>query len=163
MTDRKQTYLNNKQKWEVACFCVEHRNVIQDYDPKQIEENKFYPYSIWRVGKAQTAKEINGANLENFPKISDYHVSGSINFYNEVCELTQHYPKPNPIQDTVEMDIMRVKNIKLERELEEISSQYNKIINNIKNSESKLKEYQQILNKISHMIPGECFGIKQPK
>ncbi len=57
---RKQTYLTNAQKWEVASYCIEHRNVIQDVDPRiNIEPDKFYPYCIWRVTAPKTAQEIN--------------------------------------------------------------------------------------------------------
>lgn len=148
---RKQTYLTNAQKWEIALYCIENRNVIQDADPKNKKEG--LPFTLWRVNKSQTAKEINTNPNMGYPEISAHHIETSIGFYNEVCQLIKRWPDPPPVQDTVEMDRMAAIIVKLENDVKACNLR-------LQESNKIIDAYKAIFNKISLLIPADVFGVK---
>src|SRR5512138_1725059 len=96
-TKKKQLFLSNKEKWEIAKWLIEGRYIIQDIHAYKDAGPAFIPFSLWRMKKTQSAaeaKEAFGAEL------SSHHLDVSINFYNEICELTGSHPNVPAIQDT---------------------------------------------------------------
>lgn len=101
--------LNNKEKWAIAKFCLENRNILQD----PTKANLSY---IWRVNAIHTAKEIN-LNSERIVArtINDHHVRDAVNFYIEICQLTDKMPQIPA--ETVEMDRLGVEIARKENEI----------------------------------------------
>lgn len=161
---RTKTYLTSKQKWAIATYCIENRNVIQDIDPKNIVKGKFYPYSIWRVRISDTAKEINKQQLivndKCLPEPTPQQIVIGVEFYNEICEVTQHHPEPKPIQETVEMDQLKITNKRLETDIKEMSANYQKLDTLYKDNLVKFKDMQKILKQITQIIPAWVYSSK---
>lgn len=119
---RKQTYLSNKEKWDVAKWLIENKCVVQDVHAYKEAAPAFIPFTLWRVKKITAITEINdafGAGL-----ITQHHLDQSIAFYNEICELTGNHPNVPPIQDTVEMDMLTAQVKRLENDIKEIAGKY---------------------------------------
>lgn len=161
-TKRKQVYLTNSQKYEIASFCIENRNVIQDIDPRiEIEKDKFYPYTIWRVKQSHTAKEFNDKMGAMWPTISTHHIVASIEFFNEICELTGRLPEPKAVQETVEMDMLKIENVKLSNLVAVQNKQAEENAKLTVALTEKISKYQEALHRITQCIPAEVFGLKK--
>lgn len=109
--------LSNSDKWKIATYCIENRCVVQDI---KIPE---HPFTEWRVGFAQTVKEINNSDLNLPEEINVVHVKGAIEFYNEVCILTNKMPVPPPVQDTVREDMLVAELSRLKIDLTNLTAQ----------------------------------------
>lgn len=160
MTKRKQLFLSNKEKWEIAKWLIEGRIVVQDIHAYQEKGPAFIPFSLWRMKKTQSAieaKEAFGADL------SPHHLDSSISFYNEVCELTGSHPNVPAIQDTVEMDMLTAKNKRLETDLSEVTNEYQKLQTAYNAVMKNYGAYFSTLRKIAELIPADCFGKKAPQ
>jgi hypothetical protein len=164
---KTKVYLTFKQKWDIASWCIEHRNIIQDIDPKvPLEKDKFYPYVIWRVAITTSAKELNAARHTDIPYLSfditAPQLTACIEFFNEMCEITNRFPVPiiTPIQDTVQMDQLTAANKRLEKDIIEISDSYTKLSNANKELRDKLRTAEVNLKAISKLIPAYIFTAK---
>lgn len=161
MTKRKQVYLSNAQKWEMAKWCIENKCVIQDIHAYKGKGPVFIPFTLWRVKKIQACKELN-AEMGGVPDYTEHHLNISVQFYNEICELTQSHPNVPAIEDTVEMDILTAKVKRQENEIKEIAEKYANLqtaYDSIMKSHGAL--FQSMRN-IAAQIPAEAFGRKIP-
>jgi len=158
---RKQTYLSNKQKWEVASYCIEHRCVIQDIDPKEkISPDKFYPHDLWRVTVTQTVNEINKENIEGMPVLKLHHIKSSVEFFNEICELTGKFPEPSAVISTVEMDQLVVRNTQLENTIKGVQKTTASLNELVAKQQHEIEAYKQALISIGKLIPAAAFTKK---
>ena len=156
---KKQLFLSNKEKWEIAKWLIEGRFVVQDVHAYKDQGPAFIPFSLWRMKKTQSAveaKEIFGADL------SPHHLSSSIDFYNEICELTGSHPNVPPIEDTVEKDMLVAENKRLKKDQEEITNEYQKLQTAYNAVMRQYGAYFSTLRKIAELIPADCFGKKIP-
>ena len=155
---RKQTYLSNKEKWEVAKWAIENKCVVQDIHAYKDQGPAFIPFTLWRVRKNQASKEAGEALGSNF---TDYHMTSAINFYNEICELTGSHPNVPAIQDTVEMDMLKVANKRLENDVKEITAKFSTLKANYDVLMEAYGKSFQAFRQIASYIPAECFGTKK--
>lgn len=155
---RKQTFLSNKQRWELAKYLIERRHIIQNIDPKTMNKYEFVPFTIWIAKKTYLVKEIkHDLDID----VSPHHIDQAIAFYHEICELTKEYPKVPAIQDTVQMDMLTVENKRLKKDLTEITEQFSKSQQAYDRVQKTLTELMSKMHAISQLIPAECFNIKR--
>lgn len=113
--------------------------------------------------KKQACLELNEyLPLQENIEATDHHLTISIQFYNEVCELTGSHPNVPPIQDTVEMDMLTAKNKRLEKDLSEVTNEYQKLQTAYNSIMKNYGAYFGILRQIAQLIPPDCFGKKVP-
>lgn len=160
ISKRTQTYLSNKERWAIATYCIENRCVIQDVHayPKDGPQPAFIPFTLWRVKKKNVCVEIK--NDCDGLKISEHHLNQSIEFYNEVCELTGKYPVIPPIEDTVEKDMLTVENKRLKNDIKEITEEYTKLKTAYNTLTKTCSGYFSSLKEMAKLIPADCFGVK---
>lgn len=106
ISKKKSIYLTNSQKWEIAKYCIENKCVRQN-------QGKLFNY--WRVTPKIAAEEINNWVKQesiNIPIVNEYHIKSSIDFYNEICTLTNNLPEI-PKNESVQEEILKIEIQKL--------------------------------------------------
>lgn len=109
---RTKQSLTSQEKWTIAKYCIESKIVIQGKDGK---------FTHWRVKGKLAYDELNQWNEQEqigLPLITDYRIKESVNFYNEIADLTNNLPAVPAVQETMEMDILKVEIARLKTELE---------------------------------------------
>lgn len=161
-TKRKQVYLSNRQKWEIAKWCIENKCVIQDIHAYKEASPAFIPFTLWRVKKKQACLELNEyLPLQENIEATDHHLTISVQFYNEVCELTGSHPNVPAIEDTVEKDMLVATNKRLENDLVKVTQEYQKLQSAYNSIMKNYGAYFGILRQIAQLIPADCFGVKK--
>lgn len=136
---RKQTHLDEPQKWQIAKYCIESKVVTLGKDGK---------FSNWRVQQSKSAEEINQWNIEEsigLPKLSSYHTKNSIDFYNLVADLTQNLPTVPPQQETVEADMLKA-------EIARLKSELSTAIEKITKAEMQVSNYKERFSQIRKLV-----------
>lgn len=163
-TKRKQLYLSNEEKWEIAKWCIENKCVIQDIHAYKEQGPAFIPFTLWRVRKNQAKTELNRlikSQNEN-KEYTEHHLNISVQFYNEICELTGSHPNVPAIEDTVEMDILTAKVKRQENEIKEIAEKYATLQSAYDAVMKSHGTLFQAMRNIANNVPPECFGNKIP-
>ena len=130
----KKHNLIDEQKWEIAKYCIQTRNVIIGPDGK---------FSNWRVTQTKSAEEVNTwneAEIMGLPKVTAYSCKISLDFYNLVADLTNNLPVVPP-QESVQEDMLKIEIEKLNNELR-ISQE------ELRKAATVIKGYQDILTQI---------------
>lgn len=110
---RAKQSLTSQEKWTIAKYCIESKIVIQGKDGK---------FTHWRVKGKLAYDELNQWNKEEnmgLPPVTDYRIKESVNFYNEIADLTNNLPAVPAVQETMEMDMLKVEISKLKAQVEQ--------------------------------------------
>lgn len=110
---KKSIYLTNPQKWEIAKYCIENKCISQ-------RDNKAFTY--WRVHPKVAAEEINNwirDNQYDIPNVNEYHTKNSVDFYNEICLMTNNLPEI-PKQESVQEEMLKIEIQKLNGKIEKL-------------------------------------------
>lgn len=156
MAGINKTYLTFKQKWAVASWCIENRNVIADYI---VNEDKT-AYILWRVGLVQTAKELNKAKLDGIPELTGSQIRICVDFFNEISDIIKKYPEPRAVVDTVEMDQLTAKYRGLENVVHTLEQHIVKKDDEIKDLKNKLRQFEIAMKAIFKLIPAYILSLK---
>ena len=106
---QSKIYITEADKWKIATYCIEHKCVVLD------KEGRF---SRFRMRVSDICFELNACPFE-LPKIKEYAVKHSMDFYNIVLDLTGKMPEV-PLQDTVQDDILKAENTKLKQRISDL-------------------------------------------
>ncbi len=157
-TRKKATFLSDGQKWAVAKWCIENKCVIQDIHAYKEAQPSFIPFTLWRVTRKQAIEELYN---EQGLKLTTHHLEQSVNFYNNICELTGSHPNVPAVQDTVEMDMLTAENKRLKNDIKEITDEFTKMKNTYNSILKKYGEMFTAMREIAKFVPAECFGVKK--
>lgn len=113
LTKKRSIYLTNQQKWEIAKYCIEN---------KCVRQNNGKLFNFWRVTPKVSAEEVNNWNDReqiSFPTVNEYHIKSSVDFYNEVCLMTDNLPEV-PKHESVQEEILKIEITKLNQRIEKL-------------------------------------------
>ena len=151
---RKQIYLSNRQKWQIAKWLIDNQCISQHphlqeevlYDAEGNISN-FMPFNFWRTKKITAVEEAR----EKFGiDINPHHLDSSIHYYNESCIITGVHSN---VQATVEMDMLKAKCVKLENEKKELEDKITSSDDLLKKTVTQLDFYKQIVDAITQLLP----------
>lgn len=137
-TRKTPARLSLSEKWAVAKYCIENRNVLRI-------NGEF----VARVAYTQTAREINrDTSLIPDKEVTAAIIQDCMQAYKTVCELTENMPFQTPLE-TVEADQLKIKLAQMEGVIGGLTDQ-------AVQREETITKLKETLGKISRLIPDNC-------